>query len=1221
MISLADIKSECTNEHVYARGRALAQGGPDAIIDRRASFTESDPQYVSLTASVISSHEDYYDVEITLEGDLLDEAFCECPAFEKYAGICKHCAATLIAYRKQPDSFLEDEDEGVVYGRSGRDTFTGSSTPGASASKNEFHTFEQNHDTDYIDDALSWLETFLANQHGVQRGFPPRHDSETPSTLRTQPTGSHGSALPHHVETSPLLQQFMNQYAPAAGFVDYAELQKNKLPQRLPHVKDEEPTSNVYLEATITENSLGWLLSLRVGHDKNKYVVKNIFDLLECVINQRWCSYGQKLAFVHNLTTFDPKSRALVGLLLRKLESEQEQKRLRFGRHADTSTTFWDKTVLLTDAETVELLDIHQKFNEPLFIQDPSLYGNGKQSVQVVREDPTLELDLYPTEHGWLLDSGAEKLLLSTSNRLFILHGAVFYDCSYELAELAPLLKRLYGNHDKLLLSQEDAAKFAASLLPIFDDCLTLHAPEEIRALKPLPCELEFYFDRDKKRVTCEVYALYGSRRVALTGVRSTGQPEGVVDPSSETEPRLPLRDFAKESDALSLLEGFFTTDMAEASKAGAAIDEADVPFISLDDELHVADLLFGGLARFKELGTVFTTDAFNRLLFERTPTINIGLSLTGDLLDLDVSSSDLSPDELGAVLNSYKKRRSFHRLKSGAYLNLQDMNLHQFQQLDQLSQDLGLSSTTLTAGHAEVPLARAFYLDNILGDESKDASFAQFLERFHQLQQTAYDVPASLENVLRPYQVEGFQWLSLLAASGFGGILADEMGLGKTLQIIAWLLSQQEALDQSNPALIVCPASVVYNWVAEIQRFAPTLSVQALAGTKAERNTARKIPAHVYIISYDSARLDVEALKAHSWFALILDEAHYIKNQSAKTTQALKQVEAAHKFALTGTPMENRPSELYSLFAFLMPGYLGSYMSFRERFELGILGGDEETALRLHALVSPFILRRLKADVLTELPEKLESVIRTPLTTEQRKLYLAEEQHIRTELALQIAESKQRRHQRNTGAREHSVEILAELTKLRQICCDPRLVYENYSGGAAKVDAIMDVLASAQDSGEKVLLFSQFTSFLSVIETRLMKEHIPYFVLTGATPKERRLELCNAFNQDQTPVFLISLKAGGVGLNLTGASVVIHADPWWNASAQNQATDRAHRIGQERTVTVYKIIAAGTIEERIVTLQEKKLSLADSLIGGESLSLGKLSDEELLALLSGGEA
>lgn len=1236
MISIAEIKSECTSDRVYSRGRALANGGPGAITDRCLYIDTEDPQVTILKSSVISSDYDYYDVEVSLFNDSILEAFCECPAFDKYPGICKHCAATLIAYRNHPDSFLSDEDEGVVYGRKA-----------AMQSKPET---ESNPKADHADSARSWLDEFLATQSDlIQQGFPEankssskaraKSPSKTPGNLsdhcvsgwqsemsRQVVYGSESPSPMHNTtseqaQTSPLLKQFIDQYAPVTGFTDPAKTQETSAYKRALSAFVNEPKSHVFLEATLTETELGWSLSLRIGHGKAVYVVKEISYLLHCVLFQQWHSYGQKLSFGHSLTIFDQKSRAILGLLLRKHEANQARQKDRSPLCNNRPVLAWEKSVPLTDGETIELLDIHQRFDEPLYVQDPSFSGNGKQQVRVVREDPPLELELYPTAKGWLLDSGSSKQFVATGNRFFILQGATFYDCSPQLAELAPLLMGLYRDNDPLLLSNEDAAKFAASLLPIFDERLTIHAPEDIRALKPVPCDLEFYFDKDKNRITCEVYALYGSRSIALTGVRSTSQPQGVVDPTSEEYDKFPMRDFAKESEALILVEEYFTTDMAEASKAGASIDEADVSFIPLSDETLVADLLFGGLARFKEMGTAFTTDAFNRLLFERTPTINIGLSLTGDLIDLDVSSSDLSAEELAAVLSSYKKRRSFHRLKSGAYLSLQDMNVHQFQQLEQLSEDLGLSNTTLTAGHAEVPISRAFYLDKVLGEESKSASFQGFLARFRKLQETAFPEPASLKDILRPYQAEGFQWLSLLAASGFGGILADEMGLGKTLQIIAWLLSQKESIAQSDPALIVCPASVVYNWVAEVQRFAPELTVKPLTGTKTERSAARKKHADIYVISYDSARLDIEALSDHPWFALILDEAHYIKNQSTKTTQALKLLHAKHKFALTGTPMENRPSELYSLFAFLMPGYLGSYMSFRERFELGILGGDEEAIQRLHALVSPFILRRLKADVLTELPDKLESIIRTSLTTEQRKLYNAEEQQIRTELALQIAESKQRRHQRNTRAREHSVEILAELTKLRQLCCDPGLVYENYSGGAAKVDAIMDVITSAQDSGEKVLLFSQFTSFLSVIETRLMKEHIPYFTLTGSTPKERRLELCNTFNQDQTPVFLISLKAGGVGLNLTGASIVIHADPWWNASAQNQATDRAHRIGQQRAVTVYKVIAAGTIEERIVKLQEKKLSLADSLISGESLSLGKLSDEELLALLSGGEA
>ncbi len=340
-------------------------------------------------------------------------------------------------------------------------------------------------------------------------------------------------------------------------------------------------------------------------------------------------------------------------------------------------------------------------------------------------------------------------------------------------------------------------------------------------------------------------------------------------------------------------------------------------------------------------------------------------------------------------------------------------------------------------------------------------------------------------------------------------------------------------------------------------------------------------------VASYDRVRIDGAQLARIEWGLVVLDEAQYIKNHATKTTRAVKRLRSRLRFALTGTPVENRLSELWSIFDFLMPGFLGSYERFRERYELGIIGEDEEAAARLRALIEPFVLRRRKADVLTDLPAKFEGIRYVPLCREQRRLYDGAEQRLREDLNVQKRQNASRANRRGhiPDAEKSAVEVLAELTRLRQIALDPSLVFENYKGGAEKLGAIMELVDEAMEAGRKVLVFSQFTSYLDVLSAELDRRGIAHFAITGATPKRERVRLVNEFNDDETPVFLVSLKAGGTGLNLTGASVVVHADPWWNAAATDQATDRAHRIGQSREVDVYKVVAKGTIEERIVAL------------------------------------
>ncbi|MGN1023985.1 MAG: DEAD/DEAH box helicase, partial [Lachnospiraceae bacterium] len=511
-----------------------------------------------------------------------------------------------------------------------------------------------------------------------------------------------------------------------------------------------------------------------------------------------------------------------------------------------------------------------------------------------------------------------------------------------------------------------------------------------------------------------------------------------------------------------------------------------------------------------------------------------------------------------------------------------------------------------------------------------RDRHFKQLIKEFKTVSDADYEVPKDLGASLRSYQKEGYRWLRTLDHYGFGGILADEMGLGKTLQTIAVLLAvrdeeQTEAEKAELPAasdgtapsshtsLVVCPASLVFNWGQELARFAPSLRTVLVAGTQAERE--QKIreagQADVVVTSYDLLKRDIDRYDPIRFRFEIIDEAQYIKNAQTAAAKAVKVVHAHTRFALTGTPIENRLSELWSIFDYLMPGFLYDYPEFREKVELPIVrDGDPAVQERLKRMVAPFVLRRKKEDVLQDLPDKLEEVRYAEMGNRQRRLYDAEVLRMRRSL-----ETKD-----EADFRRSRIEILAELTRIRQICCDPLLCYSGYDGGSAKREACMQLVESLVDGGHKALLFSQFTSMLELIEQELQARDIPYYKITGATEKKQRLALVNEFNENDVPLFLISLKAGGTGLNLTGADVVIHYDPWWNTAAQDQATDRAHRIGQTKIVTVYKLIVKGTIEEKIQEMQEKKKALADEILSGESMERSEITREDLLAMLDGGQ-
>ncbi|MDD7636020.1 MAG: DEAD/DEAH box helicase, partial [Clostridiales bacterium] len=405
------------------------------------------------------------------------------------------------------------------------------------------------------------------------------------------------------------------------------------------------------------------------------------------------------------------------------------------------------------------------------------------------------------------------------------------------------------------------------------------------------------------------------------------------------------------------------------------------------------------------------------------------------------------------------------------------------------------------------------------------------------------------------------------------------------------------------------CPASLVYNWQKEVERFAPELHTVIVTGLANERKEIIRgsKEGEILITSYDLLKRDVECYQDIVFAIQVIDEAQYIKNPGTQAAKGVKKITAAFKLALTGTPIENRLSELWSIFDYLMPGFLYTYQRFREEIEIPIIvNRDENKMERLQRMIRPFVLRRLKSEVLQDLPEKLEENVYARMEGEQQALYAAHVQRMK-----QMLDGKSEQE-----FRSEKLQILSELTRLRQICCDPALLFEGYHGTSAKTEMCMELLLNAVNGGHKVLLFSQFTSMLDRLAERLAKEGIRYYMLTGAVSKEKRMQMVESFQQDDIPVFCISLKAGGTGLNLTAADIVIHYDPWWNVAVQNQATDRAHRIGQKHVVTVYRLVSEGTIEEKIMEIQEKKKQLAKQVLEGEGMDSGSITREELLELL-----
>ena len=979
----------------------------------------------------------------------------------------------------------------------------------------------------------------------------------------------------------------------------------------------------VHLAVHLAYDGRFWSMSLDAEGPQGAYVVRDMEAFAHRVQRGEFFSYGKKLAFAHRLEAFDGPSRAVARTLVEVFPDERlfggstfravsgkREVRLReaelagmlgaMGEGAEFTFGGWEAPLAVANRGTVG----------PGAREGDEKQGNGDGLWVVTRDVPALTLRFVPAEGGFELALSERVLVVRGLEEAFVLSDGVAARATGADARAFAWLREAGLTADgsageaPVFIAERDAEAFCRRALPVLEETLSVELPEAWEALRPVAGTLAFYFDVTGKKeaalIRLTVKAFYGVREVVL---------ESPADSAEEPE----LRPASSQA--------FRDQDLEDAGVAAAAQFFDGSCTLPLRQTELAGELLYGGLSQFRAVGEVFTTPAFDRLIMERPPRVSLGLSLRANLIQMDVRESDLSADELRAMLSAYRRRKRFHRLSDGRIAALGEGDVAA---LGDMMRDLGVSADALLDGGAELPTYQAFYLDREYGDAVRDRAFEDYL-RCLDGSPAAAEVPASLAGTLRPYQAEGFRWLSRLASLGFGGILADEMGLGKTLQMIALVKSLRDSGQLGGSVLVVCPASLVFNWADEFARFAPDVPVVPLEGSRVQREMLverAEGESRVIVASYDRVRIDGPQLARAEWGMVVLDEAQYIKNHATKTTRAVKRLAAPLRFALTGTPVENRLSELWSIFDFLMPGFLGSYERFRERYELGIIGEDGEAAARLRALIEPFVLRRRKAEVLIDLPAKFENIRYVPLSREQRRLYDGAEQRLREDLNAQKRQNASRANRRGhiPDAEKSAVEVLAELTRLRQIALDPALVFENYKGGAEKLGAIMELVDEAMEAGRKVLIFSQFTSYLDVLSAELDRRGIGHFAITGATPKRERVRLVNEFNGNETPVFLVSLKAGGTGLNLTGASVVVHADPWWNAAATDQATDRAHRIGQSREVDVYKVVAKGTIEERIVALQQAKRDLADSVIaatGGEALA--GLTRERLAELL--GEA
>jgi len=951
----------------------------------------------------------------------------------------------------------------------------------------------------------------------------------------------------------------------------------NKTPSK--HIK-----AQLWLEHEFTSmgyNRVALELKLRAGETK-PYVVKNIKSFLEAIEENRFYHFTKKYEIDFRNTFFDGTDIKILDLLTDFLRKEKiMDDYLNYRSYYHENSIFFGNNVRLFEDNLKAYLQIAKNSEKPL------IYAGSNQNLKI-EDDIEVKIKVEEKNGDLLMNANYDdniKIMALTQDfeYAFDPYKLIVYRIPEEKKHLLDKIHatRTEKKNPTYRIRKEDRVHFLKEFIPSVNESCHVEIDTEL-SQKILEQELQckIYFDITGKGISAKVRFIYGDK---------TLKP-GMSENSSD----LIIRDFEKEKKIIGLLNSC------------GMYQKGDLFYSETEED--IAELISGKIDMLKESAELFYSDAFKAIRIKNVKNVQMGIRLNtnSNLLEFDFNVDGFENDEILNLLDSVREKKKYYRLKDGSILRLDNKQL---MDLSMLFSDLDINEKKIKGSNINIPSNRALFLNNYLEEKefklvSKDADYEKLVSEILNPKDLNIKLAPDLEGVLRDYQKFGYKWLKTLSHYGFGGILADDMGLGKTLQVLSFIKS--EKTDGTKPCLVVAPTSLVYNWRAEVEKFVPDLSSTVISGTKAER---KKLideihNYHLAITSYGSLKRDIEHYENIEFSYVFVDEAQHIKNPATLNAGSVKSLKAKGCFALTGTPIENTLTELWSVFDFIMPGYLMSHHKFIKKFESPIVKNNDKEALkRLSQFIKPFILRRLKRDVLKELPDKIESKTIAEMTVDQKKLYAAYLKKAQGEVASEI---------KNNGIEKSKIKILAILTRLRQLCCHPATFVDNYKGGSGKLEVLMELVENSIGSGHRMLIFSQFTSMLQIIGAELNRLKIPYFYLDGSTKAEDRIKMVNSYNSLEKPVFLISLKAGGTGLNLTAADIVIHFDPWWNPSVEDQATDRAYRIGQTKAVQVFKIVAKGTIEERILELQEKKKDLINNVIhAGENL-VTQLSEAEI---------
>lgn len=914
----------------------------------------------------------------------------------------------------------------------------------------------------------------------------------------------------------------------------------------------------------IKKNPLNnYYMQFKIGLTK-QYILKDYSELFEAINKSEDLYYGKDFTFSPDLHTFEPAFYKTLDYL-KKIHEIDERCNAHF---------FEGKKIYLTNYQFKEILS----------------YWLGK-NIQFLDRTVEVSDDTFPDYIDLRLQAGSivvdvsqlKNIIAMFDDDTILVDQHILYMVDSSTAhKLHPFLDACRMGLNEIYFENNKKTSFIEQVIPQLEKVKTI--PEPIQNLyRHGRLRAHLYLDRNDTIISARPEFTYGNYSF---------NPFSKVDIPFD-QGRQVLRDLKREQKIMRILE-----------KAEFMVTPTH---LYLDDDEKIRRFIFEYLPHLEHIAEIFYSDTFKDIVKKRSLKSNIRLNQQINFFEVDFDIDNITYPEFRKILESYHLKRHYYRLKDGSFLALDDAETIKTLQM---AEDLNIDKDSFQKGHLMLPLNRAFYFnDHFQNQLSKDEAFHNFMRQFSSSVPDLIEIPKNLNGTLRDYQIIGYHWLKTLAYYHLGGILADDMGLGKTLQTITYILDFQNF--QKGIHLIISPTSLVFNWEDEIMRFAPDLKVLVISGHQNERlekiKTAQQYD--VVLTSYPLLRRDIEAYDEIIFDTCILDEAQYIKNASSLNAQATKKIHAKVHFALTGTPIENSLEELWSIFDFILPNYFSNHHYFRNKYEIPILKEqDEMVSQRLQKQIQPFILRRMKKDVLTELPDKIETKIPVKMTPKQSEVYYSYLKESRWTIDQSI---------QNLGIDKARFEILSRLTHLRQLCNHPRLFLEDYDGQSAKLNVLIELIREAIEGGHRLLVFSQFTSMLKIIQEELNHIELDYLYLDGQTKMDDRTQLVKQFNQGKTNIFLISLKAGGTGLNLVSADMVIHVDPWWNPAVEEQATDRAHRIGQNNTVQVIKLITAHSIEEKIYELQKRKKGLTEAIIQPGENFLTHLSENEIYDLFN----